>query len=78
MIDTINHRSVSQSQLLKAHLESGKEITAKEALLKLGIGRLAARIHELRVDHNLQINSRFEKQGNRKWVVYSLKGTINE
>lgn len=32
MIDTINHRSKTQAELLKAHLEHGKEITAKEAL----------------------------------------------
>lgn len=73
MIDAINHRSESQSQLLKAHLESGKEITAKDALLKLGIGRLAARIHELRVDHNLPIKTRVERKGKRSWAVYSLK-----
>lgn len=73
MIDTINHRSKSQAELLKAHLEHGKEITAREALLQLGIGRLAARIHELRVDHNLPIKTRVESKGNKKWAVYSLE-----
>lgn len=74
MIDTINHRCESQSQLLRAHLESGKEITAKDALLKFGIGRLSARIHELRVDHNLVIDTRYESKGKKRWAVYSLKG----
>lgn len=74
MIDTINHRSKTQAELLKAHLERGKEISAKEALLQLGIGRLAARIYELRVDHNLPIETRVETKGNKRWAVYSLKG----
>ena len=78
MIDTINHRSKTQAELLKAHLERGKEITAKDALLKLGIGRLAARIHELRVDHNLPIKTRVESKGNRRWAVYSLERGSNE
>ena len=38
----------TQRWLVQTHLESGRTITALEALQKYGIGRLAARVLELR------------------------------
>lgn len=42
------HSNHTQRWLVQTHLESGRTLTALEALQKYGIGRLAARVLELR------------------------------
>jgi hypothetical protein len=42
------HSKHTQRWLVQTHLESGRTLTALEALDKYGINRLAARINELR------------------------------
>ena len=56
---------MTQAKRLLVHLASGRSITAHDALHSLGIGRLAARIHELRNDgHDIEremvtVNTRY-------------------
>ena len=47
---------MSQTQAIKQHLESGRSITAIEALSEYGCLRLAARIADLR-DQGMQIET---------------------
>lgn len=47
----------SQNELIRNYLESGKSITALEALRRFGCLRLSGRIHNLRHDHDLPIQA---------------------
>ena len=50
-------KTPTQSELIRQHLESGKDITGLDALNLYGCFRLAARINELK-DDGLDIKSR--------------------
>lgn len=54
----------SQKTAIKRHLETEGSLSQIQALKKYGCGRLASRIHELRTDDHLDIQTRLIK--NRK------------
>jgi len=60
----------TQNQMVLDWLSKGT-ITALEALLTLGIGRLAARIKELRY-MGAQIVTTMVTQGGKRFAVYSM------
>jgi len=62
----------SQNKLIRAHLESGKSITALEALKHFGCLRLSGRIHNLRHDQGLPIRSRMVERNGKRVAEYSL------
>lgn len=66
------HSNVAQSELVKRHLLEGRSISQLSALKLYGIGRLSARIYELR-QAGMKIRMNWEKGANgKKWAVYSL------
>ena len=60
----------SQNQQVLDWLKKGS-ITALEALLTLGIGRLAARINDLRCQ-GISIATTMVRQGGKRFAVYSM------
>jgi hypothetical protein len=56
-----------QCQQVLSHLQSGKPITALEALNRYGIFRLASRIHDLK-KHGVEIQSREIETDNGKKI----------
>lgn len=62
----------SQTELIRQHLESGKKITALEALYQYGCLRLSARIYELVHDFNLAISSETIEENGKHYSQYSL------
>lgn len=61
-----------QCQQVLAHLQSGKPITALEALRLYGIFRLASRIHDLK-KHGVEVNVRdVSTEGGKKIAQYYL------
>ena len=64
---------MTQTDLIRQHLESGAEITPLEALDRFGCLRLAARISDLRRD-GLDIESNGEANGKR-FARYRLAGS---
>ena len=62
----------NQEELIREHLESGRSITAVQALREYGVARLAARIHLLR-KQGLNITDEWEAgAGRKKWKRYLL------
>lgn len=61
----------AQLKLITAHLESGKSITALEALRLYGCLRLGARIYDLR-QKGMHIESRIVQHGHKRYAHYSL------
>lgn len=61
----------SQCRRLLRFLSTGKSITAREASRKLGIDRLAARIHQLRENHRI-VSSRLKTRGGAYVAVYRM------
>jgi hypothetical protein len=68
-------QSLSQTAKIKRHLLKGKSITPIEALMKWGVFRLGARIHDLkRSPHYLSIESKLKLVRSGKRVAeYRLK-----
>jgi hypothetical protein len=62
---------MSQTQLIRFHLESGLDLTPLEALDRYGTFRLAARIDELRHD-GLAIDTLIETRGGKRYARYRL------
>ena len=61
-----------QCQQVLAHLQSGKPITALEALRLYGIFRLASRIHDLK-KHGIEVKVRdITTEGGKKIAQYYL------
>lgn len=58
----------SQCRRILAHLQSGKKLTAKQAMENFGCMRLAARVHDLReVGHDIEmeritVRNRFDEK----------------
>lgn len=66
------HSNHTQRWLVQTHLESGRTLTPLEALDKYGIGRLAARVLELK-KAGVAVQSRMVEVGSGKRVAeYSL------
>lgn len=65
----------SQNEQIKAHLESGKTITALEALQKFGCLRLSGRIYDLSHDYGMPISSRMVRRSGKVVAEYSLVKT---
>ena len=60
----------SQNKAIKAHLESGKPITALQALNEFGCFRLAARIKDLK-DSGMLIDSVMKQDENgKRYAMY--------
>ena len=54
------------------HLQSGKTLTALEALDKFGCMQLNTRIHELKKEGN-NIETTLVSNGKKRWGIYKLK-----
>tara|TARA_B100002019_G_scaffold275366_1_gene273180 strand:+ start:501 stop:698 length:198 start_codon:yes stop_codon:yes gene_type:complete len=59
----------SQKKAIKAHLESGKPITALQALNEFGCFRLAARIKNLK-DSGMLIDKVMVTENGKRFAVY--------
>jgi len=59
----------SQTRQIKAHLESGKPITALQALNEFGCFRLAARIKNLK-DKGMIIDKVMVTENGKRFAVY--------
>ena len=66
---------MSQEEAIRAHLESGRDITPVEALDRFGCFRLAARIDELR-QAGLDIETIIERRGRKRYARYKLRGPV--
>ena len=62
------HSKHTQRWLVQTHLESGRTLTALEALDKYGINRLAARVNELR-NAGVDVKSRMVETPSGKRVA---------
>lgn len=62
----------SQNKQIRAHLESGKSITALEALSLYGCLRLSGRIYDLTHDEGMDIHSEMVKRNGKRVAEYSL------
>lgn len=69
--ETTMKQTQTQNDLIKAHLEEGKAITAYEALELYGCLRLAARIAELRKSGMNIITNRARRNG-KEFGSYTL------
>lgn len=63
----------SQNELIRKHLESGRTITALEALRLYGCLRLSGRIYELVHDKGMNIHSEMVERNGKRVAQYSLK-----
>ena len=61
----------SQTQAIKAHLESGKSITPIDALNEYGCFRLGARIFDLK-DEGLDIITEMVQKGKKRFASYKI------
>lgn len=66
---------MSQAEAIRAHLESGRDLTPIDALDLYGCFRLAARIDELRAD-GLDVETIIEKRGRKRYARYKLRGPV--
>lgn len=66
---------MNQTDSIRAHLESGRDITPLEALDLYSTFRLAARIDELRAE-GLDIETIIERRGKKRYARYKLRGPV--
>lgn len=66
---------MTQTEMIRAHLEAGREITPIDALEQYGCFRLAARIKELR-NQGLPIETLTEQRDGKAWAKYRLVGQM--
>lgn len=66
---------MSQTDAIKAHLQTGAAITPLEALDKYGCFRLAARIDELRRE-GLEIETVTQTRNGKRYAAYQLRGQV--
>lgn len=62
---------MTQTEMIRADLLSGREITPMDALREYGCFRLAARIKELR-DEGMNIETIKEQRDGRSWARYKF------
>ena len=63
---------MSQNELILAHLQAVNTLTHAEAMRKFGIGRLAARVEELR-RRGHAISTEMAHEGSKQWAVYRME-----
>jgi hypothetical protein len=68
---------MTQTEMIRAHLESGREITPIDALNQYGCFRLAARIDELRRS-NMDIETIMETRNGKKFARYRIRQAQRE
>jgi hypothetical protein len=66
---------MTQAEAIRAHLESGLDLTPITALDLYGVFRLAARVDELR-DEGMDIETIIEKRGRKRYARYKLRGPV--
>lgn len=66
---------MTQTEMIRAHLQSGRDLTPIDALNHYGCFRLAARIKELR-NQGLPIETLTEQRDGKTWAKYRLVGQI--
>ncbi len=66
---------MTQTEMIRAHLEAGREITPIDALEQYGCFRLAARINDLR-KAGLPIETLTEQRNGKAWAKYRLVGQL--
>ena len=66
---------MTQTEMIRAHLQSGRDITPIDALNHYGCFRLAARIKELR-NQGLPIETLTEQRDGKAWAKYRLVGQM--
>lgn len=66
---------MSQSDAIREHLESGRDLTPLDALDLYGCFRLAARVDELRAS-GLNIETIIERRGKKRYARYKLRGPV--
>lgn len=66
---------MTQTEMIRAHLEAGREITPIDALEQYGCFRLAARIKELR-NAGLPIETLTEQRNGKALAKYRLVGQL--
>ena len=66
---------MTQTEMIRAHLESGRDITPIDALEQYGCFRLAARISDLR-KAGLPIETLTEQRSGKAWARYRLIGQL--
>lgn len=66
---------MTQTEMIRTHLESGRDITPIDALQQYGCFRLAARINELR-KAGLDIETTTEQRNGKAWAKYRLVGQL--
>ena len=66
---------MSQTEAIREHLESGRDLTPLDALDLFGCFRLAARIDELRAE-GLDIETIIERRGRKRFARYKLRGPV--
>jgi hypothetical protein len=66
---------MTQTEQIRAHLQSGRDITPRDALDQYGCLRLAARIAELRTA-GLPIETVTERRGRKAWARYRIIGAV--
>ena len=66
---------MTQTEQIRAHLQSGRDITPLEALDTYGCFRLASRIAELRAE-GLDVQTLTEKRNGKAYARYRLVGKL--
>ena len=66
---------MTQTEMIRAHLQSGRDLTPIDALNYYGCFRLAARIKELR-NQGLPIETLTEQRDGKTWAKYRLVGQM--
>jgi hypothetical protein len=66
---------MTQTEMIRAHLQSGRDLSPIDALNHYGCFRLAARIKELR-NQGLPIETLTEQRDGKAWAKYRLVGQM--
>ena len=66
---------MTQTEMIRAHLQSGRDQSPIDALNHYGCFRLAARIKELR-NQGLPIETLTEQRDGKAWAKYRLVGQM--
>jgi hypothetical protein len=66
---------MTQTEQIRAHLVSGRDITPLEALDRYGCFRLAARVADLRAT-GLDVQTVTEEQNGKRYARYRLVGQL--
>lgn len=66
---------MTQTEMIRAHLQSGRDLSPIDALNHYGCFRLAARIKELR-NQGLPIETMTEQRDGKAWAKYRLVGQM--